>query len=336
MPIEIKQLRYFSQIAAHANLSRAAKALGVAQPALSLQLSNLETYLGVKLFTRSAHGMLLTEAGVRLLSHAEYILDRIAQAENELRDRGGSRTKLPLMVGMPPSLAGVLAIPLMKRLEERHPSIHVRIMERYSPILREALLASQIDLAVMLEPGEAQSFSCEKLFEEEFWFVASAGNTARLPKRLCFADLAAFPLIVPIFPDELRAQMEQLAQRAGITLNFAAELQSMTLMVQALQEGRYFAVMPPSSIQEELVGGRLVAAPIAEAPLRRDIWIVAPRAPGLSRAGHTVRAELLALMLEMVEAGVLRGVTATTAVRSKGAGQKAQFRVVPAPGQNRR
>lgn len=336
MPIEIKQLRYFSQIAAHANLSRAAKALGVAQPALSLQLSNLETYLGVKLFTRSAHGMQLTEAGVRLLSHAEYILDRIAQAENELRDRGGSRTKLPLMVGMPPSLAGVLAIPLMKRLEERHPAIHVRIMERYSPILREALLGGQIDLAVMLEPGEASSFTCEKLFEEEFWFVASAANAGRVPKRLRFADLAGFPLIVPVFPDDLRAQMEQLAQRAGIALNFAAELQSMTLVVQALHEGRYFAVMPPSSIQDELVSGRLAATPIEGAPLRRDIWIVAPRTPGLSRAGHTVRAELLALMLEMVEAGVLRGVTATAAAQGGQAAAAPRLRVVPAPGQKRR
>jgi len=296
MTLEIKQLLYFVEIYEHANLSRAAKRMGVAQPALSHHLSNLESYLGVRLFSRSSRGMHLTEAGHRLLPHARAILEQAALAEDEVRGPGEDITKLPFVLGLPPSLANALALPLIDQLQQHHPGLRIRIVEQHSPYLLEGLLAAKLDLVVLPAEAAHSRLEAEKLVEESLFFVTGPAFKATAPGGISFEELAAFRLIVPTFPAGLREQMEEFARAGGVVLNFVAEVQSLTMVRQGLERNEYGAILPRSMMQGDLSIGRLSAHPIIGAPFTREMWLAYPKAPPLGRAGRVVRRELRALV----------------------------------------
>src|SRR5215218_8906758 len=146
--MDLRQLEYFVRVAELGSFTRAAIALDVAQPALSRQVRLLEVELRQNLLTRNGRGAIPTEAGKLLLEHGRGILHQVERAREELgRVRGALAGRVA--VGLPPSVAKLMTVPLTREFRQRLPDATLAIMEGLSTAMRESLEKGRLDIAVL-------------------------------------------------------------------------------------------------------------------------------------------------------------------------------------------
>ena len=146
--MDLKQLEYFVRVAELGSFTRAAVALDVAQPALSRQVRLLEVELRQNLLTRNGRGAAPTEAGKLLLEHGRGILHQVERAREELgRVRGALAGRVAL--GLPPSVAKAMAVPLIREFRQRMPDATLSISEGLSVGMQESLVTGRLDIALL-------------------------------------------------------------------------------------------------------------------------------------------------------------------------------------------
>lgn len=155
--MELRQLRYFVAIVDHGSLSRAALVLHVAQPALTQQLRQLEEELGAQLLHRSAQGVVSTDAGKVFYDHAQAILKQVADARSAVTQ--SARPSGSVTMGLPHSISGALALPLLTAAREQYPDITLQLTEELTGNLAEQLKSGRVNLAVLFDDGQLTPFS---------------------------------------------------------------------------------------------------------------------------------------------------------------------------------
>src|SRR5829696_5101685 len=168
--MDLKQLEYFVRVAELGSFTRAAIALDVAQPALSRQVRLLEVELRQNLLTRNGRGASPTEAGQLLLQHGRGILHQVERAREELgRVRGALAGRVA--VGLPPSVAKVLAVPLIRAFRQRMPDASVSISEGLSAGMHESLTNGRLDIALLYNTSPSPDLELTPLLEENLFLV---------------------------------------------------------------------------------------------------------------------------------------------------------------------
>lgn len=240
--VELRQLRYFVRVVELGGISRAALDLGVAQSALSLQISRLEGELATRLLQRSAQGASATEAGLAFFREAQLAL---RHAEQATRAAQQSRLSGSVSVGLAPTTASVLGLPLMKAMRERYPDVRLHMVESLSGHLSAMLNARQLDLAVLFHTDSARRWSVLPLLEEKLFLIraAQAGTSARR-SRLTVAQLKDMPLILPTGGHGLRSTLEAMFSRARLSPHVVAEIDSLALLMDAVQAGMGGTLQP--------------------------------------------------------------------------------------------
>src|SRR5271169_6961539 len=142
--MDLKQLEYFRHVAELGSFTRAASFLSVVQPALSRQVRQLEIELGQNLFDRNGRGVVLTDAGTRLLEHTRGILTQIGRARQDLEEeRDGDAGHFAL--GLPPSLGRSVTVALVKAFADQLPRAKLATAEGLSAYILEWLQVGRID-----------------------------------------------------------------------------------------------------------------------------------------------------------------------------------------------
>lgn len=170
MQVTLKQLRYFEALARHGHFGRAADACAISQPALSMQIKELEDALGAVLFERAARQVRLTRFGEAAVLRVRDILrsvDELGDFARASRDRLLGR----LRIGMIPTIAPYLLPNVISNLSQLHPELDVRVREALTPKLIEELAEGRIDTAIVALPVSEPSFTEVPLFSETFLFV---------------------------------------------------------------------------------------------------------------------------------------------------------------------
>lgn len=174
--VTLKQLRYFEAVARHLHFGRAADACCITQPALSMQILELERSLDTTLIERARTGLKLTASGEALVPRARRILldveDLIATCAS-----GSGVLASPLRLGVIPTLAPYLLPPLLAVLQERHPALHVLVRETQTRPLIEELLDGRLDVLVMALPVDANDVTTLSLFDDRFVLAMPASRT---------------------------------------------------------------------------------------------------------------------------------------------------------------
>ena len=150
--VELRHLRYFVAVAELRNVTRAARRLHVAQPALSRQIQHLEEELGVKLLERSTRGIKLTEAGKFFADEAGAVLDRADQALKAVRALARGETG-ELRVGYAPSPTAEILPRALAAFQTAAPGVRVTLLDLASDDLESALLDGRVHVSVMVKPG---------------------------------------------------------------------------------------------------------------------------------------------------------------------------------------
>lgn len=306
MNITLRQLRYFVEIANSRSFSRASEHLNVVQPALSQNISALETDLGVALFKRHARGVSLSDAGQLLLAEAIELIARI----DALKDRVGSREVRPsgmVRLSIAGSLARVLAGPLLRKIAVDYPDIELMVKEGLSSEVRRQVESGHAHLAVMPSPSELQSVASVPIFEESFMLFGARAAMRRFPAEITFAQLSKLPLAEPDRAHDLRKILERVADATQNTVDVRYELNSPALLVSVVQEGLAFSVMPPSSCQDAVDAKAIVGRRVVEPELTRVQAIVWPCDRPLGLAATVVRDTVFEVAHGLIEQGTLKG-----------------------------
>lgn len=191
--MDLKQIEYFVRVAELGSFTRASVVLDIAQPALSRQVRLLEVELRQNLLVRNGRGATPTEAGKLLLEHGRGILHQVERAREELgRVRGALAGRVA--IGLPPSIAKVLTVPLTRAFRVKMPDAALAISEGLSVAMRESLTTGLLDIALLYNTPPAPGIEITALLEEDLFLVqrrggAQAGAEADASTPLPLGDL---------------------------------------------------------------------------------------------------------------------------------------------------
>src|SRR6476469_248560 len=173
LQITLRQLRYFDALVRHGHFGRAAESCSISQPALSMQIKELEEALGGVLLERSARKVALTKFGEELAQRVRDILNSIDELGDFAR---ASRDRLAgqLRIGMIPTVAPYLLPSVMVNLTRTHPELDIHVRETVTPKLIEELTEGRLDAAIVALPVSEPSLTEVALFAENFLLVRPA------------------------------------------------------------------------------------------------------------------------------------------------------------------
>src|SRR5246500_19566 len=178
--LTLRQLRYLDALARHGNFVRAAEECAISQPALSMQIRELEQELGAELVARS-HGVpALTEAGAEVARRAGSILSATHDLADCVRHRGGTLSGT-LRLGVIPTLAPYVLPLLLPELHRTHPDLYLDLLETQTKTLVTELAQGTLDVLLLALPLEKTEFETVVLFNDRFLFAGPADDP--LPER---------------------------------------------------------------------------------------------------------------------------------------------------------
>lgn len=265
--MELRQLRYFVSVARERSFSKASEKLHIAQPALSRQIQLLEDEFGVELLHRTAKGAYTTEAGRRLKDMAEFVLNYIAEMKPNLTNFAAEPSG-NIVVGLPPSLAFMLAPRLVQDTQRRFPLVTLRIIEGLSVFLAEWLQEFRLDLAVLTDYGPIAGIQRHLIAEDDMVFVGTPTKLHKYDKVIPLKDIQEFPLLIT---HGFRSIISEHLAAEHIEPNYHMELDSIPIAKEMVLRGLFCSILSYSLVHEEVKQGRLRALRFEGAPIRRRI-----------------------------------------------------------------
>lgn len=310
--MELRQLRYFVRVVELGSMSRAALDLDLVQSAMSQQISRLEGELATRLLQRSSKGVVPTEAGLAFFREAQLTL---RHAEHAVRAAQQSRLSGTASVGLSSTTAGVLGVPLMRAMRERYPDVRLHLVESMSGHLTQMLNARQLDLAVLFDTGVARRWSVMPLLEEKLYLMvpratepSATANTADKPDTISMAQLQGVPLILPTGAHGLRSTLDAAFDRARLKPNLVAEVDSLTMLMDAVCAGLGCTVQPWAALgRVHNAAQRLQWTEIADAQVRRSNALCSLSDDELSPAALATRVVLADCARALVTSGQWEG-----------------------------
>ncbi len=319
--MELRQLRYFVRIVEMGSMSRAARELDVVQSALSQQITRLESELAVRLLQRTPRGVVPTEAGVAFFREAQLALRHADQA---VRAAQQSRLSGSVSLGLAPTTATILALPLMQAMRTRYPDVRLHMVESMSGHLAEMLNARALDMAVLFDsrlhgaqagvarPG-GRRWQVHPLIEERLFLIRSRRHplAAALPAAMALADLADEPLILPTGQHGLRSTLDTAFAQARFTPHVVLEVDSLSMVMAAVDAGLGSSLQPWAAMGRfEDAPRRFETALITDRDAQRTNLLCSLSEDELSPAALATRVVLVDCVRELVQSGTWSGTTA--------------------------
>lgn len=304
--MELRQLRYFVRVVELGSMGRAADELGVVTSALSQQISRLESELSTRLLNRSSSGVTPTDAGLAFWRQAQLALRHADEAGRAARQ---ARLSGHVSVGLAPTTAAVLGLPLMDAMRKRYPEVRLHMVESLSGHLANMLNARQLDLAVLFHADIARRWSVIPLLEERLFLIAARtlpGLPASAKVRL--AKVADMPLILPSGPHGLRALVSAAFVRAKREPRIVAEIDGLAMLMDAVRAGHGATIQPGAAIAR-LDSDALAVIEISDADVRRPNLLMSVSDEELSPAGLAARVVLADVARTLVREGRWAGAT---------------------------
>lgn len=307
--MDMRQLKYFVAIVDAGSLSKAAQKLYIAQPSLSQQIAGLETELKTKLLLRSAQGVTPTTAGSVLYKHARLVLRQMEQIRDDVREGSGSEVGA-VAVGLPTTVATILALPLFERIRKRYPGIRLQLFEGMSGYISELLSNGRLDLALLFRDTETRGMSVIPIFDEELCVLGHAGLSMNSNETVCpLRMLSNVPVVTPSARNGLRLIIERTFQREDVELNLIADIDSLPTLVAIASTGSACTILPASALARTAPAARPIMRKIVEPEMSRPVSVCWSHALPISAAALAVRKSIVELINELHMQGRWPGIT---------------------------
>ncbi len=272
MAFTFKQLKIFTMVAEHQSYTIAAKVLFLTQPAISMQVKQLEEYVGMPLFERVGKQIALTEAGQELLTYAESIAQQMNEAKLMLDElKGVERGKLHLTMA---STANYFAPQLIAAFKRQFPRAEITLDVTNRSGLVDALEHNHTDMAIMGKPPAGHKLKGIPFMDNPLVVIAAPSHPMVLKQPVLLRDLTDEPFIVREQASGTRMAVERFFEKHGLALIAGMEMNRSEAIKQAVMAELGLGIVSLHTIEMELALKRLVVLQVEDFPIKRQWHIV--------------------------------------------------------------
>ena len=293
--IALRQVRAVIAVCEEGSFTRAAERENATQSGISQHVATVERALGVKLFERSARGVVPTPAGLRYYKSCIEAVGQLANANEEARGLAGAVTG-DLRIGLMPTFTRAVLAPTLDDFVPRYPDVRLHVFEGYSGVLTDMVLADDLDFAVVPAfEGRVGLKSRLPVRDREMLLSGrKRGLKPLAPVRL--ADCAPLKIVVP-GPDNVRRRnLETYFQTNGVEIAAMLEMDAMIGTLEFVARSDWVTVLPSLISVNDIGQGDLVVNPIADPAMHAEFVVIQPARRTLSMQAR--------LFLERFEAEV--------------------------------
>ncbi len=289
--ITLRQLQVFEKVASHLNYSRAAEELYLSQPAVSMQIKQLEENIGLPLFEQMGKKIFLTEAGRELFRYSRNIAQQLAEMKAVFDEmKGLEQGKLTLSVV---NTANYFTPQLLARFCKQHPNINVILQVANRDAVLKQLADNSTDLAIMGRPPAGLDLSAESFMDNPLVVIAAPDHPLARRKRVKLAQLAQETFLSREQGSGTRSAMERIFAEHQIQPRISMEMETNEAIKQAVQAGLGLSILSLHSVELELETRRLVMLNVEHFPLLRHWFVVHRSGKRLSGAASAFKEFLL-------------------------------------------
>ena len=293
--MDLKRLRYFICVSELGSFTLAARHLGVAQPALSRHIRQLEAECGSPLLRRNGRGAELSDVGRIMLEHGRSLLEQVDRLESGLKAAKGAPTG-SVNVGMPPSVCMILVEPLFHRVRQEFPGIRLHISDAFSGDVREWLVGGRLDVGVLYSPGRPANMVGQPLLVEDLFLCCAPGARDAARPTVTLAEAVQMPLILPGRPHGLRLLVDSVCAEAGLTPDVVLELDSMATIKALVGRADAATILPYCGVYKEVASAAIAARRIVSPSLTRTLivgeTVRRPKTPATAAVVRCLREEV--------------------------------------------
>jgi len=246
--LTLTQLEYIVAVDRHGSFRNAAKACFVTQPTLSMQIKKLEDDLGVVIFDRTAQPIRATPIGRQLLEQSAVVLTQASRLQDMVKE-AKDRVEGELSLSVIPTLAPYVLPLFLERFSEAHPDVRLKVEERTTDAIIEALRQGQTDVGLLATPLEEPMIREIPLFHEPFYVYAKKGSALASQSEVTDADLARERVLLLAEGHCLRTQVIRVCgyrqgRQKKVNTGFEFASGSIETLCHMVDKGLGYTVVP--------------------------------------------------------------------------------------------
>lgn len=291
MNITLRQLKVFASVARHLSFTRAAEELHLTQPAVSMQVKQLEAQLDSALFEQLGKKIYLTEAGEEVYHYSRLISQQLDELETVLANiKGLEHGKLRISVA---TTANYFAPHLLAAFCQRYPGVNVILNVTNRQTLLHQLSENEVDMVIMGQPPAEMDLDAAAFMDNPLVTIAPPDHPLAGQKRVPLKRLEQEMFLVRESGSGTRNAMQRFFDKHGISISTSMEVSSDEAIKQSVQAGLGLGVMSQDAVQLELSLGKLAILDIEDFPIRRHWYLVHRKGKRLSAIAQAFKDFLL-------------------------------------------
>ncbi len=291
MNITLRQFRIFEAVARHLSFTRASEELHLTQPAVSMQIKQMEQAVGLPLFEQMGKKIYLTDAGREMAQYSKRINAILEEAEQVIEEmKGLSRGRLTITVA---STANYFVPRLWATFRARHPDVNVSLDVTNRAGLIQALAENETDLVIMGQPPENMDLVAESFMPNPLVVVAPPSHPLAHRKKISLGRLQKETFLVREPGSGTRSLMERVFAEKHLELSTPMEMSSTEAIKQGVEAGLGLALLSSHTLEMESVLKRLVILDVEGFPVVRDWYIVHRAGKRLSAVAQAFKAFIM-------------------------------------------
>ncbi|MGD8484668.1 MAG: LysR family transcriptional regulator [Thioalkalispiraceae bacterium] len=284
LKLTLRQLEILDAVARCGSFSRASAELHLSQPAVSMQIKQLEGALGLPLFEHMGKHIHLTEAGRDTLRTSRNIERELANLEHTLADlqglKGGTLTVSAA------STASVFTARMMALFRTLHPDVRISLNVVNRETLLRHLTENSVDLALMGQPPQGYDLTAQPFMDNPLVVIAATSHPLARLANIPLEQLVEEPLIGREQGSGTRSALENFLAEHGYTFRAAMEMNKNEAIKQAVEAGLGLGVVSLHTVKAELASGQLCVLDVQGFPLKRQWYLVQREGKRLSPAAY--------------------------------------------------
>lgn len=252
MNISLDLYRLFYVVAKEGSISKAASILFISQPAITLQIKKLESELGVSLFTRTKHGVVLTEEGSVLFEYIKSAIDNIINGENALSNLRNLDSGI-IRIGASTTVSKHIVIPYLEKFHEMYPKIEIQIVNSLTTNLLKELRNGNLDVLFLNLPmDENKDLKIIPITNVHDIFVGNKKYFDLTKGKITLKELSNYPLLFQKMPSNTRAYLNNYLKSNNTNLKPQLEVVSYNLIMDLVSAGFGIGYATKEFIKSEL------------------------------------------------------------------------------------
>lgn len=291
MHLTLRQLKVFEAVARHLSFRRAAEELHLSQPAVSMQIKQLESNVDLPLFDHVGKKVFLTEAGHEMFHYSRAIAGLLDEADGVIEQlKGARRGKLALSVA---STVNYFAPALLGTFCQRFPDITISLDVTNRETLLRQLSENEADLVIMGQPPEGDELEAGAFMDNPLVVIAPPNHPLAGKKNIPMKRLQDETFLVRERGSGTRGATERFFNQHGIQLNTGMEISSNEAIKQSVQAGLGLGLLSRDTLEMELALNKLVLLDVEGFPIVRHWYVMHRRAKRLSPVAQAFKQFLL-------------------------------------------